>query len=417
MDTRTEVVVVGGGSTGCGVARDLAMRGLDVTLVERGQLTSGATGHMHGLLHSGGRYAVSDRASAAECAAENAVLRETASGCITDTGGLFVQRPADAESYFEEKLEACERCGVPVEVLSGSEARRREPALADEVERAIAVPDAAVDPFRLAVATAVAAEEHGARIATHAEVTDLVCEAGEVVGVEVRHGDGPGKRGTRPGGTERIGADHVVNATGAWAGDLAATAGLNVDIRLSKGAMTVLDTDRVGTVVNWCRPRGQADIVVPHGDACILGTTDEAVDDPESFPEERRETELLVDELSALVPVLSETPTIRSYWGVRPLYEPPGAAADDTTSITRDFALLDHADRDGTAGMTTVVGGKLTTHRLMAERVSDHVCVTLGVGADCRTDEIPLPGAEHEESLEARVDEFGLGSLVGRSRG
>jgi len=93
MATDTEVLVLGGGSTGCGIARDLARRGLEVTLVERGTLTDGTTGRMHGLLHSGGRYAVSDRASARECIEENEVLREIAGHCVEETGGLFVQRP------------------------------------------------------------------------------------------------------------------------------------------------------------------------------------------------------------------------------------------------------------------------------------------------------------------------------------
>ena len=117
MATRTDVLVVGGGSTGTGVARDLAMRGVDVILVERGNLTHGTTGRMHGLLHSGGRYAVSDRESARECIAENRVLRDIASHCVEETGGLFVKRPGDSEAYFERKLRSCRECGIPAEEL------------------------------------------------------------------------------------------------------------------------------------------------------------------------------------------------------------------------------------------------------------------------------------------------------------
>ena len=103
------------------------MRGVDVTLVEKGNLTHGTTGRMHGLLHSGGRYAVSDQASATECIEENVVLREIATHCVEETGGLFVKRPEDSESYFQEKLEGCRACEIPAEVLSGAEAREREP--------------------------------------------------------------------------------------------------------------------------------------------------------------------------------------------------------------------------------------------------------------------------------------------------
>src|SRR6056297_186526 len=146
MTATTDVLVVGGGSTGTGIARDLAMRGVDVTLVEKGNLTHGTTGRMHGLLHSGGRYAVSDRASARECIEENEVLREIAGHCVVETGGLFVQRPEDPDDYFREKLEGCRECGIPARVLSGAEAREVEPHLADDIKRAIEVPDGAVDP-------------------------------------------------------------------------------------------------------------------------------------------------------------------------------------------------------------------------------------------------------------------------------
>ena len=409
----TEVLVVGGGSTGCGIVRDLAMRGVDVTLVEKGNLTHGTTGRMHGLLHSGGRYAVSDQASATECIEENYVLRDIASHCVEETGGLFVKRPADTEEYFQEKLEGCKACDIPTEVLSAEEAREREPYLATDIDKAIAVPDAAIDPFRLCVANAAAAESHGARVATHAEVTDVVVEDGEVVGVDVAHEQVSEKRGGGSG-TERIEADHVVNATGAWAGNLGAMAGVDIEVRPSKGVMTVMNTRQVDTVVNRCQPKGDADIVVPHETACILGTTDEEVDDPEDYPEKQWEVDLVIDELAKLVPILAEARTLRSFWGVRPLYEPPGTGTEDPTDITRDFFLLDHADRDGLPGMTSIVGGKLTTYRMMAEQISDHVCEKLGVSTDCRTAEVPLPGSEDFSVLRDYMDEFGLRSPVGR---
>ncbi|AXR77138.1 anaerobic glycerol-3-phosphate dehydrogenase subunit GlpA [Natrarchaeobaculum sulfurireducens] len=415
MATDTDVLVLGGGSTGCGIARDLAMRGLEVTLLERGTLTDGTTGRMHGLLHSGGRYAVSDQASARECIEENRILREIAGHCVEETGGLFVKRPEDSDAYFQEKLEGCRECDIPATVLSGREAREIEPYLATDVERAIEVPDAAVDPFRLCVANAMDATAHGARIETHAEVIDLLRDGDDVFGVTVRHGAGPGKRTDVPTGTvEEITADYVVNATGAWAGAIAGMADLEVEVRPSKGVMTIMNVRQVDTVINRCRPKGDADIIVPHETTAILGTTDEEVDDPDDYPEERWEVDAMIDTLAELVPILREARTIRSFWGVRPLYEPPETGTTDPTDITREFFLLDHADRDGVSGITSIVGGKLTTYRAMAEAISDHVCAELGVNASCETADEPLPGSERLETLEAAMDEFGLRSPVAR---
>ncbi|MFB6308730.1 MAG: anaerobic glycerol-3-phosphate dehydrogenase subunit GlpA [Haloarculaceae archaeon] len=415
MASAPHIAVVGGGSTGTGIARDLSMRGLDVTLVEQGNLTHGTTGRMHGLLHSGGRYAVADQDSARECIEENRVLRDIASHCVEETGGLFVKRPEDSEEYFREKLRGCEACGIPAEVMSGDEARAMEPHLAPDIDKAIAVPDGAVDPFRLVVANAASAEEHGARIETHSTVTDLLVEDGEIVGVEVEHASGAGKRvhGTK-GGREEIRADHVVNATGAWAGRVGEMADLDIEVRPSKGVMTVMNVRQVDTVINRCRPKGDADIVVPHETTAILGTTDEEVDDPEEYPEEQWEVDLMIETLAELVPVLEEARTIRSFWGVRPLYEPPDVGSDDPTDITRDYFLLDHEERDDRPGMTSIVGGKFTTYRMMGEEISDHVCGKFGIDADCRTADVALPGSEEFSVLRDYMDEFGLRSPIGR---
>jgi glycerol-3-phosphate dehydrogenase len=415
MADTPSVVVIGGGSTGVGIARDHAMRGLAVTLVEQGNLTHGTTGRMHGLLHSGGRYAVADQPSAKECMIENRVLRDIASHCVEMTGGFFVKRPEDTDEYFEEKIRGCEECDIPTEVLSAREAREREPYLAKDIDRAISVPDGASDPFRLCVANAISAENHGARIETHAPVTDLLVEAGEVVGVEVTHQEGKGKQSAHPPGTvEEIEADHVVNATGAWAGHVGEMAGVDIEVRPSKGVMTIMNVRQVDTVINRCKPKGNADIIVPHETTAILGTTDEEVDDPEDYPEEQWEVDMMIDELSKLVPVLQEARTIRSFWGVRPLYEPPGSGTTDSEDITRDFFLLDHEERDALPGMTSIVGGKFTTYRMMAEDISDHVCDLLSVSADCRTADVPLPGSKNFRVVEDGMDRYGLSSPIAR---
>src|SRR5919205_1275392 len=108
----TDVLVIGGGATGAGVLRDLALRGIRAVLVEKGDLTHGTTGRYHGLLHSGGRYLVKDPASARECAAENQILRQIMPHCLEDTGGYFVVTPADDDAYAELFLHGCKETGV-----------------------------------------------------------------------------------------------------------------------------------------------------------------------------------------------------------------------------------------------------------------------------------------------------------------
>ncbi|MEF8826544.1 MAG: FAD-dependent oxidoreductase, partial [Halapricum sp.] len=307
----TTVLVIGGGATGTGIARDLALRGVNVTLVDRNGLGSGTSGRSHGLLHSGARYAESDRVGAEECIEENRVLKDIGGECIRDTGGLFVQLEDDDPAYFEEKLEACERADIPATVLREEEASERVPELADEVERVMEVPDAVIYPSRLVAANAADAREHGASIYPHAPVEDLTVEGGRVVGVDV-------------GGTvdDRIEAEYVVNAAGAWAGQLAEMAGVGVEMRPTRGVMISVEYDGLSPVLNRCRDPDDGDIVVPHEGEAVLGTTSVEVDDPDDYPKEEWEVERTFEECAAMLPPVADAPVVRKWWGVRPLYAP-----------------------------------------------------------------------------------------------
>ncbi|NLV05580.1 FAD-dependent oxidoreductase [Haloarcula rubripromontorii] len=393
MATETDVLVVGGGATGAGVARDLALRGVDVTLVERDGLTSGTSGRSHGLLHSGARYAEADRVGAEECIAENRILKDIAGACIRDTGGLFVQLAADDPDYFEAKRAACAEIGIPVETLDADAARERVPDLASDIERAFEVPDAVIYPSRLVAANAADARNHGATIHPHAPVEDVLVEDGQVVGVQV-------------GGTvgDTIEADHVVNATGAWAGEFAAMAGLDVEMQPTRGVMVSVAYDDLGPVLNRCRDPDDGDIVVPHENEAVLGTTSVPVRDPDEYETEQWEIEESIAECAAMLPPVVDAPEVRTWWGVRPLYAPDEDERGGR-GISRGFFLLDHTD-DGVGNMASIVGGKLTTYRQMAEATADLVCDALGVDAACRTADQTLPSVDDPEQLDALVAEF-----------
>ncbi|WP_436910303.1 FAD-dependent oxidoreductase [Halosimplex marinum] len=394
MATDTTVLVVGGGATGAGVARDLALRGCDVTLVDRGGLADGTTGRSHGLLHSGARYAEADATGAEECIAENRVLRDIAGAAVADTGGLFVQLAADDPEYFDAKRDACEAVGIPVDVIDGDEARAAVPDLAGSVERAMQVPDAVVSPSRLVAANARAAADRGAAVHYDSPVEGIRVDDGEVTGVAVGGALG-----------ETVHPDVVVNATGAWAGELAAMAGVTVEMRPTRGLMVSVEYPDLGTVRNRCREPGDGDIVVPHDREAVLGTTSVAVDDPDDHERADWERERVREECAAMCPPLAEAAHVREWWGVRPLYEPDEAERGGR-GISRGFFLLDHAD-EGVGNLLSVVGGKLTTYRLMAEATADAVCEHLGVGEPCRTAEETLPGADDPEALDGFVADLG----------
>ena len=112
-----DVIVIGGGATGAGIARDCARRGIRVLLIERFDISTGATGRNHGLLHSGARYAVTDQESAEECIKENRILRRIASHCVEETDGLFLSLPEDDIQYQAKFVDACRRAGIRADII------------------------------------------------------------------------------------------------------------------------------------------------------------------------------------------------------------------------------------------------------------------------------------------------------------
>src|SRR5512135_3619192 len=154
MPDKPHAIVIGAGFTGCAIAHDLLLRGFGCTVLERGEIASGTSGRTHGLLHSGGRYCVTDQEAAVECIEENITLRKIVSQCIEFNGGLFVALD-DSDLEFSSRFEAgAQACRIPIEKLTPAQAMKLEPNLNPALCLAYTVPDGSFDPLRLALAFA-----------------------------------------------------------------------------------------------------------------------------------------------------------------------------------------------------------------------------------------------------------------------
>ena len=404
VNKQYDVIVIGGGITGAGTARDCAMRGLSTLLVERYDLTTGATGRNHGLLHSGARYAVTDRESAEECIRENMTLRKIARHCVEETDGLFITLPEDDLNYQATFIESCQRAGINAQAIDPKEALRLEPAANKDLIGAVKVPDGAVDPFRLTMANVFDARLHGADVLTYHEVTGMIKDGDRVVGVEMYNHNTNEKKYAY--------AAIVINAAGIWGQKIAQLAGTNIGMFPAKGALLVYGHRVNNVVINRCRKPANADILVPGDTICVIGTTSDrvpidTVDDMRVTPQE---VEVLMREGEKLAPSLATTRILRAYAGVRPL-----VAADNDPSgrnISRGIVCLDHEVRDGIPGFITITGGKLMTYRLMAEWATDLACKKLGRSVACTTATTPLAGSEAKSGNGSKAKVYDMSKPV-----
>ncbi len=377
--SKPHAIIIGAGFTGCATAHDLALRGFEVTVVERGPIANGTSGRTHGLLHSGGRYAVKDQESAVECIDENMILRKIVPEVIEPNGGLFIALDDSDMAYAKPFVEGCQACHIPLEEYKPEQALRLEPNLNPKVLLADWVPDGTFDPLRLAMAFAATAKSNGVRFRLYTDVTDLVCDAkANVTGIKVWD--------RTNNEHHELHADIVVNATGAWAGEIAKMAGADVPVKPTPGVMVAYDKRLTERAINRLNAPGDGDIVLPQRRMVVVGTTSYEVEDLDYVPVIEDQVELMYERGAELLPGIRQSKMRGAYTATRPLI----GAGNSGRSIARTFKCFDHKETHNIDGLVTITGGKATTLRAMAEKTSDVVCHKLGISTPCVTKETPL---------------------------
>lgn len=380
----TDVVVIGGGATGAGALRDLAMRGFAAVLVERADLAQGTSGRFHGLLHSGGRYVISDPHSATECAEENEILRRIHPDSVEETGGLFVVGPHDDPEFSTRFLPAARETHVPAEELDVAEALRIEPRLNPGIQRAFRVRDGSIDGWGMVWGAVESAKAYGAQCLTYHRVTKIENDDGQVSQVICTN--------EKTGEEVRINCRAAINCGGPWAGQIAKMAGCHgVDVVPGRGIMIAMNHRLVNHVVNRCIHPADGDIIVPAHTVSIIGTTDQKEDNPDFLVIRNSEVQQMLDSGEDLVPGFRKARAVHAWAGARPLVKDSRVDASDTRHMSRGMSIIDHSTRDGVKGFFTIAGGKLTTYRLMAKNIVDALLEQLDEFVECTTDTEAVP--------------------------
>lgn len=376
---KPHALIVGAGFTGCALAHDLALRGFQVTVVERGEIASGTSGRTHGLLHSGARYCVNDQEAAIECIEENILLRKIARACIEYNGGFFIALNEEDMQYAADFEAGASACHIPFERLTPKQALQTEPGMNPKVLAAYSVPDGAFDPLRLALMFAASARKNGAVFHFYHEVEGLIFDGQRnITGLKIwnRHENSH----------YELRGDIVINATGAWAGQIAEMAGLKVSVVPTPGVMVAYNQRLIQHVLNRLAPPGDGDILLPQRRMVVIGTTSFETRDIDYIPVLDDQVEFMHRCAVDLCPGVAATKERGAWMSARPLI----GSSVEGRSLSRTFIAYDHKAQDGIGGLVTITGGKATTCRAMAEKTADVVCENLGIKAACQTKNIPL---------------------------
>ncbi|MGA8114860.1 MAG: glycerol-3-phosphate dehydrogenase/oxidase [Actinocatenispora sp.] len=401
---RVDVVVVGGGAVGTGVALDAAARGLSVVLLERGDLASGTSGASSKLIHGGLRYlARGDLPMAWESAREREVLMDRVAPhlvrplpFLTPYGPGFASPHGGLATFGTHLADVLRRAAgsprmqlPPPRRVTAAEARLLTPALRGEgLDGAVEHWDGQlIDDARLVVTLARTAAAYGASILTR-------CEVDRVSGGTVSGHD------RRSGHRFEVTGSVVINATGVWAGRIDPA----IRLRPSKGAHLVvpaalLGVPRAGLNVAVPGEHNRYVIVLPEPDGMVyVGLTDDAIDGevPDDCQVEPADLEFLLGVLrTALDLPISADDVVGGYAGMRPLIADPHRTAGGTADLSRRHVVTDNGDR-----LISVVGGKLTTYRRMAADAVNRAVHDYQLRAGpSRTARLPLVGAAPRDRL------------------
>lgn len=387
-----DLVVVGGGITGCGIARDAALRGLSVALVEKDDFASGTSSRSSRLIHGGVRYLEHGHLHLVfESSAERRRLLKLAPHLVRPlrftwpvyVGARIPRWKLGAGLMLYDTLALFRNVGRHRR-LSTRGVLELEPAVkSDGLVGGASYYDAATNDARLTLANAIAAGEAGAVVLNHAMVVEYSTSNGRATGVVVED--------RMSGQRVSVAAKVIVNATGPWASS----------VRGSKGAHIAVPRDRIGNsqALTLISPTdGRVLFALPGGPHAIIGTTDTYTDSsPDEVRASNEDVRYLIASANAFFPQarLSPNDVVSAWAGIRPLLPATGA--------TPGAASREHAITTDARGIISIGGGKLTTYRVVAADVVKSVLARLGIRAGIdKTKTLPLPGGD-VPSLDAAI--------------
>ncbi len=395
-----DVIVIGGGVNGVGVARDASLRGLKVALFERNDLAFGASGNSSGMIHGGPRYLTYDPAVTHSSCEDSGHIQRIAPHLlfripflmpVFKSGGFLSNIALTGYDAFFDLYDAYQplKAGKSHVRLSGDEIRGLEPGLVGGAVGGVTFDEWGIDGSRLCVGNAVDARERGAEIRVHTTVTEILRrENGHVYGVRFRDRV-TGESGVR---TSRL----VVNATGAWApitaslGGLASTA---ARIRPGKGIHIFLDRRLTNYAIIAHAIDGRQVFLLPWQNMSVLGTTDDDYyGDLDRVVATTDEVNYLFQAVEHVFPAVRTARAIGTWGGVRPTLYAWGPNEDQ---LSREHQVVDHAEH-GADGLYSMIGGKLASYRLFSEEMTDILAKRLGNTAPKRSHVSPLPGGDEQ---------------------
>ncbi len=415
-----DLIVIGGGVNGTGIARDAAMRGLKTLMLEKKDVACGASGASSGMIHGGIRYLRYDRKVSELASIDSGYIQRIVPHLLYRIPFIIplvakdVSHPNARERYLAYGTEVYfgvydlyqpYKRGKPSVRMTAEEVYSLEPALRRSLIGGMSMDEWGIDAPRLCALNVQSAQRHGATVRTYTEVHGFVRGLeGEIVGVQAFD--------VRTRSSTTYTGKLVVNVAGAWAPQVAALANVEVRIRPGKGVHLSLDRRFSNYGIIASAVDGRQIFIIPHEDTSVIGTTDtDYYGDPDDLRVTQDDVEYLLEGIESVIPTIRQARILRAWAGIRTTLYEYGKPSDD---LSREHAIYDHGPA-GAKNLLTLIGGKLASYRAQSQELTDLVSRRLGNDQECRTHLEPLPGGESFPNTKDLARDFHLPEpVVGR---
>lgn len=387
-----KIIILGGGIAGLSIARDLALRGFHITLIEKSSIGSGTTNRCAGMLHSGARYAIKDKDIAKICFQENNIMRKIAKFAVGKNDALFVTLPNDDTEYQKQFEESCKEINIPIKYLSQKESLKLEPALNKNISGGYLTPDRVIDTYILVDSYKLSLFQLKTTVLEDTEIVKVV----------------PSKMGwnltlQKLGNINEIHADYIVNATGDSLGITAKLFNINLNLNYIHGTMAVLNKKVSDRIISRCAPSSVGDVIVPLTKSSLIGSTWYEL--PHNIPVSMsdKDKEDILSTGKTILNAKTNLSIVDSFTGVRTHIKL--SCESGNFNIKRDYLIIENNVNE-TSNFISVLPGKLTIARYVAEKVGDIVSNNLNgfIPSITSTVQLPEPSINIKNNLKFYVN-------------
>jgi len=372
-----KIVILGAGIAGLSIARDLALRGFKITLIEKNTIGNGTTNKCAGMLHSGARYAIKDKDVAKLCFQENRILRSIASFAVGKNDALFITLPNDNKEYQKEFEESCKEINIPVKFLSQKKSLELEPFLNADISGSYLTPDRVVDTYILVNSYVLALNQLNVNTIDNTEILKVTPTL-----------SGWNLLLQKSNNEEEIYADYVINATGNSLADTARLFNFDIDLVYIHGTMAIVDKKVSDRIISRCAPSATGDVIVPLVGLSLIGSTWHELSHNVPITMNEKDKLDILNTGNKILDISKNWSISDSFTGIRTHIKTNTDSGD--FNVKRDYAIVE-PNTTGIHNFISVLPGKLTIARFVAEKVGDIVSKDLDSYTPSITSTTPLP--------------------------